>query len=117
MTTITELSNELEIMEKRLEVFKKLKVNHKIMEDTHNHALYSIAPGYFQSWARWWQGENQKKTYEPLDIYIDDFRVHEIHYGDPKIINKLIWLPYLEIIFFVFFILIAFTVRLEGVLT
>ena len=67
MTTITELSNELEIMEKRLEVFKKLKVNHKIMEDTHNHALYSIAPGYFQSWARWWQGEKQKKTYEHLD--------------------------------------------------
>ena len=73
MTTITELSNELEIMEKRLEVFKKLKVNHKIMEDTHNHALYSIAPGYFQSWARWWQGENQKKTYEHLDIYFTEF--------------------------------------------
>ncbi len=52
---------------------------------------------------------NMDKYYKPLDIYIDDFKVHEIHYGDPKIIDKLIWLPYLEIIFFVFFILIAFT--------
>ena len=49
------------------------------------------------------------KYYKPLDIYIDNFKVHEIHYGDPEIINKLIWLPYLEIIFFIFFILIAFT--------
>ena len=49
------------------------------------------------------------KYYKPIDIYIDDYKVHEIHYGDPKIINKLIWLPYLEIIFFIFFILVAFT--------
>ena len=41
-------------------------------------------------------------------FYIDGLKVHEIHYGDPKIISKLIWLPYLEIIFFIFFILIAF---------
>ncbi len=49
------------------------------------------------------------KYYDPLSIYVDNIKVHEIHYGDPKIINKLIWLPYLEIIFFVFFILIAFS--------
>ena len=38
------------------------------------------------------------KYYDPLNIYVDSLKVHEIHYGDPKIINKLIWLPYLEII-------------------
>ena len=73
MTTITELSKKLEIIERKLEVFKKLRVNHKIMEDAHTHTLYSIAPGYFQSWARWWQGENQNKTYEHLDIYFTEF--------------------------------------------
>ena len=52
--------------------------------------------------------KNMDKYYKPLDIYVDNFKVHEIHYGDPEIINKLIWLPYLEIIFFIFFILIAF---------
>lgn len=52
--------------------------------------------------------KDMDKYYEPLDIYVDSLKVHEIHYGDPKIINKLIWLPYLEIIFFIFFILIAF---------
>ena len=50
------------------------------------------------------------KYYKPLNIYVDSLKVHEIHYGDPKIISKLIWLPYLEIIFFIFFILIAFFV-------
>ena len=49
------------------------------------------------------------RYYEPLSIYIDSLKVHEIHYGDPKIINRLIWLPYLEIIFFIFFTLIAFS--------
>ena len=49
------------------------------------------------------------RYYEPLSIYVDSLKVHEIHYGDPKIINRLIWLPYLEIIFFIFFTLIAFS--------
>ena len=43
------------------------------------------------------------RYYEPLSIYVDSLKVHEIHYGDPKIINRLIWLPYLEIVFFIFF--------------
>jgi len=73
MTTITELSKELEIIKRKLEIFKKLKINHKIMEDTYRHTLYSIAPGYFQSWARWWQGENQKKTYTHLGTYFTEF--------------------------------------------
>ncbi len=49
------------------------------------------------------------KYYAPLNIYVDSLKVHEIHYGDPEIISKLIWLPYLEIIFFIFFILIGFS--------
>lgn len=49
------------------------------------------------------------RYYEPLSIYVDSLKVHEIHYGDPKIINRLIWLPYLEIVFFIFFTLIAFS--------
>jgi len=73
MTTITELGKELNIIERKLEVFKSLKINDKIMEDTYKHTLYSIAPGYFQSWARWWQGENQKKTYEHLGTYFTEF--------------------------------------------
>ena len=48
------------------------------------------------------------RYYKPLDVLYGDIKVHKIHYGDPEIINKLIWLPYLEIIFFIFFILIAF---------
>ena len=44
MTTITELSKELEIIKRKLEIFKKLKINHKIMEDTYRHTLYSRAP-------------------------------------------------------------------------
>ena len=49
------------------------------------------------------------KYYTPLNIYVDSLKVHEIHYGDPEIISKLIWLPYLEIIFFIFFTLIGFS--------
>ena len=49
------------------------------------------------------------RYYEPLSIYVDSLKVHEIHYGDPEIINRLIWLPYLEIVFFIFFTLIAFS--------
>jgi len=52
---------------------------------------------------------NMDKYYKPLDIYVDSLKVHEIHYGDSGVISKLTWLPYLEIIFFTFFILIAFT--------
>ena len=52
---------------------------------------------------------NMDKYYKPLDIYVDSLKVHEIHYGDSGVISKLIWLPYLEIVFFTFFILIAFT--------
>ena len=36
-------------------------------------------------------------------------KIYDLHYGDSKIIDKLVWLPYLEIIFFIFFILIAFS--------
>ncbi len=49
------------------------------------------------------------RYYDPLNIYVDSLKVHEIHYGDPEIINRLIWLPYFEIIFFIFFTLIAFS--------
>ena len=73
MTTPVELSKKLEEFERKLEVFKKLKINYKIMEDTQNNTLYSIAPGYFQSCARWWQGENQKKTYAHLTNYFTEF--------------------------------------------
>jgi len=48
------------------------------------------------------------KFYKPLNVYSNNMKIHQIHFGDPRIINKLIWLPYLEIIFFIFFILIAF---------
>jgi len=73
MSTISELSKELATSERKIEVFQKLKINHKIMEDVHQHVLYSIAPGYFQSWARWWQGESHKKTYTHLDTYFTEF--------------------------------------------
>ena len=49
------------------------------------------------------------KYYKPMGVYYNDIPVHKIYYGDPEILGKLMWLPYLEIIFFIFFILIAFT--------
>ena len=42
-------------------------------------------------------------------IPVSSKKIYNLHYGDPKIIDKLVWLPYLEIIFFIFFILIAFS--------
>jgi len=73
MSTMPELSTELQTIERKLEVFQNLKKNHKIMEDVQKNILYSIAPGYFQSWARWWQGESQKSTYTHLDTYFTEF--------------------------------------------
>jgi len=42
-------------------------------------------------------------------IPVKSTEIYVLHYDDAKIISKLKWLPYLEIIFFIFFILIAFS--------
>ena len=65
--------------------------------------------------------EKKMNHNEPLRIYYHTYdsdtstvpsnskKIYDLHYGDSKIIDQLVWLPYLEITFFIFFILIAFS--------
>ena len=65
--------------------------------------------------------EKKMNHNEPLSIYYHTYdsdtsrvplnskKIYDLHYGDSKIIDQLVWLPYLEITFFIFFIFIAFS--------
>ena len=66
------------------EIYSTMNINSPYKEDSPEYIKYID------------ELEDKMDTYyEPLDIYSDNVKIHQIHYGDPKIINKLMWLPYL----------------------
>jgi len=71
--SIAELTNKLDIHKKQLNVFYTLTAHHKLMKDHHENVLFSVPPGYFQSWTRWWHGENKKTTLVHLDEFFTEF--------------------------------------------
>ena len=52
--------------------------------------------------------ETSVNNFEPLPIMFDNIEMGKIHYGDPKIINQLKWLPYFEIGFALVFLFFVF---------
>ena len=52
-------------------------------------------------------------NFQPLDLYWNEVKWGEIHFSDPKLINQLQWMPYIEIgcvILFVFVFIWAFKI-------
>ena len=52
-------------------------------------------------------------NFKPLDLYWNDVKWGEIHFSDPKLINQLQWMPYIEIgcgILFIFVFIWAFKI-------
>jgi len=52
--------------------------------------------------------ETSMDNFDPLPIMFDNIEMGKIHYGDPKIINQLKWLPYFEIGFTLVFLFFVF---------
>ena len=48
------------------------------------------------------------EEFEPLKIVWNNMEVGDIHYGDPEIVGKIRWLPYLELFFALLFILLTY---------
>ena len=47
------------------------------------------------------------QTFPPLDLVWDNVKWGQIHYSDPQVVNRLRWMPYLEISFGIVFIVIT----------
>ena len=47
------------------------------------------------------------QTFPPLDLVWDNVKWGQIHYSDPQVVNRLRWMPYLEIGFGIVFIVIT----------
>ncbi|MBC8213137.1 MAG: HAMP domain-containing histidine kinase [Candidatus Marinimicrobia bacterium] len=52
--------------------------------------------------------EKLDSEFTPLPIIWNDIKIGEIHYGDPAMVGKLAWLPYLEIGFAIVFLFLTF---------
>ncbi len=48
------------------------------------------------------------EEFQPLKIVWNNMEVGDIHYGDPEIVGKIRWLPYLELCFALLFILLTY---------
>ena len=71
--TIEELRNQFTIQKNKINVFIYLQKNDKLMENKIEKNLYREPPGYFQSWKRWWYGEDKFTTFHHLDGYFSEF--------------------------------------------
>ena len=73
MTTLKELQNHFKLEKEKTKVFKILKKNDKIMKNKSTNTLYCEAPGYLQSWKRWWYCEDKITTFHYMDTYFVQF--------------------------------------------
>ena len=55
----------------------------------------------------WTLVDKMDQVFDPLDLVWENVKWGEIHYSDPQVVNRLKWIPYLEILFGTFFIIIA----------
>ena len=62
--------------------------NHTIFENKSKNELDALIKDFIKT---------SKSNFEPLPIMFNEIEMGKIHYGDPKIINQLKWLPYFEI--------------------
>lgn len=73
--------------------------NHQIFSENDDKKLKNIISDFIN--------KSQNK-FPPLPIMFDDVEMGKIHYGDPKIIYQLKWLPYFEIGFLLIFLFFSF---------
>ena len=62
--------------------------NHTIFKNKSKNELDALIEDFIKT---------SKNNFEPLPIMFNKIEMGKIHYGDPKIINQLKWLPYFEI--------------------
>ena len=77
-----------------ISVVLNLDIIDKVGSETYNQKIWILV-------------EKMDKVFPPLDLVWENVKWGEIHYSDPQVINRLKWIPYLEILFGVFFIIIA----------
>lgn len=65
------LQQEYEKYQKNLTIFLYLKEGDKIGKTNEKYTLYR--EGHSQNWARWWYGENRKRTLHYIDIDFTKF--------------------------------------------
>lgn len=65
------LQQEYEKYQKKLTIFLYLKVGDKIGKTNEKYTLYR--EGYSQNWARWWYGENRKRTLHYINLDFTKF--------------------------------------------
>ena len=71
--SVDELVNNFNIQKKKINLFKFLKKNDKLMENSIENNLYIEPPSYFRFIKRWWYGEDKETAFKHLDNYFIEF--------------------------------------------
>ena len=71
--SVDELVNNFNIQKKKINLFKFLKKNDKLMENSIENNLYIEHPSYFRFIKRWWYGEDKETAFKHLNNYFIEF--------------------------------------------
>ena len=77
-----------------ISVVLNLNISDKVGSDAYKQKIWTLV-------------EKMDQVFDPLDLVWENVKWGEIHYSDPQVVNRLKWIPYLEILFGAFFIIIA----------
>ena len=77
-----------------ISVVLNLNISDKVGSEAYNKKIWTLI-------------KKMDKVFVPLDLVWNNVKWGEIHYSDPQVVNRLKWIPYLELLFGAIFVIIA----------
>ena len=77
-----------------ISVVLNLNISDKVGSEAYNKKIWTLI-------------KKMDQVFVPLDLVWNNVKWGEIHYSDPQVVNRLKWIPYLELLFGAIFVIIA----------
>ena len=77
-----------------ISVVLNLNISDKVGSEAYNKKIWTLI-------------KKMDQVFVPLDLVWNNVKWGEIHYSDPQVVNRLKWIPYLELFFGAIFVIIA----------
>ena len=77
-----------------ISVVLNVNISDKVGSESYNQKIWTLI-------------KKMDQVFVPLDLVWNNVKWGEIHYSDPQVVNRLKWIPYLELLFGAIFVIIA----------
>ena len=77
-----------------ISVVLNVNISDKVGSEAYNKKIWTLV-------------KKMDQVFVPLDLVWNNVKWGEIHYSDPQVVNRLKWIPYLELLFGAIFVIIA----------